>query len=260
RRVRHEVGRDRTSVQHSNCEPEPVCGSRRRSVQACVRGLLGRSRRSDSQHVREGPVETQEGSPLEGDFGGSHYTHWGTDTCPTDSTLVFGGIMSTTDRSSIGSSQYTCLPKDKQYPSGKTDDEEIEDYPQVQQVAFISRKKGADNKLKTIKCASCRVPGKSTTTMLTAKTDCPSGWKKQYQGTLISTDYQQVRGELVCLDTSQSFEQVSSDSEDLTVVTEVSPKCGSYPCSGGVSVNTALPCVVCSITKKSESLSDFLVL
>ncbi|CAL1295395.1 unnamed protein product [Larinioides sclopetarius] len=205
--------------------------------------------------------EVLDGTPsIEADFGGSHYTHWGTDQCPSETKLVFGGVMSTTDRSSIGSSQYTCLPKDKQFPSGEKSSEDIEDYPQVQQVAFVSRKQGADQKKKTIKCASCRVPGKSTTTMLTAKTECPSGWKKQYQGVLISTDYQQVRGELVCVDTSQSFEEVSINSEELTVVTEVSPKCGNYPCEGGVKETTALSCVVCSITKKSDSVADFLVL
>lgn len=205
--------------------------------------------------------EVLDGTPsLEADYGGSHYTHWGAGECPSETKLVFSGIMSTTDRNSIGSSQYTCLPEKQQYPKGGSGNEEIEDFPQVRQVAFATRKSGADQKKKTIKCASCRVPGKSTTTMLTAQTDCPSGWKKQYQGTLISTDYQQVRGELICLDTTQTFEGVPQDSDDLTVVTEVSPKCGSYPCSGGVSEKTAMPCVVCSITKKTDGVADYLVL
>ncbi|KAF8769801.1 hypothetical protein HNY73_017410 [Argiope bruennichi] len=206
--------------------------------------------------------EVLDGTPsLEGDFGGSHYTHWGSDACPSQTVLVFGGVMSTTDRDSIGSSQYTCMPNDKQYPEGNNNsDDEIGDYPQVQQVAFVSRKKNGEQKRKAIKCSSCRVPGKSTTTMLVAKTECPSGWVKQYQGTLISTDIQQVRGQLVCLDTSKPFEDISEDTESLTVVTEVSPKCGSYPCSGGVSASTALPCVVCSITKKTSSISDFLTI
>lgn len=81
-------------------------------------------------------------------------------------------------------------------------------------------------------------------------TDCPSDWHELYGGTLISTDYQHVRGELVCLDTSKSFNDVTSGLEDLTVVTEVSPKCGDFPCSGGLTAKTAVPCIVCTRVMK----------
>ncbi|GFY79078.1 uncharacterized protein TNIN_221421 [Trichonephila inaurata madagascariensis] len=195
---------------------------------------------------------------FETDFGGSHYTYWGDESCPSSAKIVFNGTMSATDRDSIGSSEYTCLPTNREYPSDKTGEDEIEDYPQIQPVAFVSRKAGAEQKQKLVKCANCRVPGKSTTTMLVGTTTCPSGWDVQYQGTLTSTDYEQVRGELICLDTSKSFEDASANAESLTLITEVSPKCGSYPCSNGVSETTALPCIVCSITKKSDTKADFL--
>ncbi|GFY52901.1 uncharacterized protein TNIN_41761 [Trichonephila inaurata madagascariensis] len=195
---------------------------------------------------------------FETDFGGSHYTYWGDESCPSSAKIVFNGTMSATDRDSIGSSEYTCLPTNREYPSDKTGEDEIEDYPQIQPVAFVSRKAGTEQKQKLVKCANCRVPGKSTTTMLVGTTTCPSGWDVQYQGTLTSTDYEQVRGELICLDTSKSFEDASANAESLTLITEVSPKCGSYPCSNGVSETTALPCIVCSITKKSDTKADFL--
>ncbi|GFT54797.1 uncharacterized protein NPIL_278641 [Nephila pilipes] len=195
---------------------------------------------------------------FETDFGGSHYTYWGADSCPGSAKLVFNGTMSATDRDSIGSSEYTCLPSSRQYPTQTANDEDIEDYPQVQPVAFVSRKKDVAQKEKLVKCCNCRVPGKSTTTVLVGTTDCPAGWDVQYPGTLVSTDFEQVRGELICLDTSKSFESPSTNTDTMTILTEVSPKCGSYPCSNGVSETTALPCVVCSITKKSDTKADFL--
>ncbi|GFR17536.1 uncharacterized protein TNCT_77521 [Trichonephila clavata] len=195
---------------------------------------------------------------FETDFGGSHYTYWGSESCPGSAKHVYNGTVSATDRDSIGSSEYTCLPTNREYPSDKTGEDEIEDYPQVQPVAFVSRKNGSEKKQKLVKCASCRVPGKSTTTMLVGTTSCPSKWNVQYKGILTSTDYEQVRGQLICLDTSKSFVDAPANAQSMTLITEVSPKCGSYPCSNGVSETTALPCVVCSITKKSDTKADFL--
>ncbi|KAG8194173.1 hypothetical protein JTE90_002378 [Oedothorax gibbosus] len=207
--------------------------------------------------------DVMENTPsIDVDFGGAHFNYWGSKSCPSKTEEVFSGLMSTTDLSTHGvggAMQFTCMPEEKQFPDVTVKDQEVfEEIPRIQPVAFVSKKVDAEGATTFVPCSICRVPGKTVSTTLIGTTDCPSEWRELYQGTLISTDYQSNQGELVCLDTSKASHDVPKHMEELTVVTEVSPKCGPFPCAGGLSEQTAIPCVVCSNTKRSVSRVDML--
>ena len=131
--------------------------------------------------------------------GGTVYTHWGSTSCPSPSTLVYSGRAGGSFYSHVGSgSNYLCLPDNPEYYSdGKPTTypayvyaSEYETWGTEIQAATVNQ---------NVPCAVCNTPLKATL-MVPAKITCPTGWTREYDGFLMASYWAAQAKTFVCVD------------------------------------------------------------
>lgn len=100
-------------------------------------------------------------------------------------------------------------------------------------------------------CAHCYIPGRTAVTMIPAKTECPSGWHREYYGYLMSSGFWQKHPTTnICVDADPEYADTEFP-EWGGGLNFVGADCGSWgsieECEeGGYINNRQLTCVVCS--------------
>jgi hypothetical protein len=176
--------------------------------------------------------------------GGSVYVDWGTQTCPSSSTLVYTGQAAGAYYSSGGGSNYLCLPLIPSYleynpafTAGSTL------YAANYQTTTDGSPIMAALNGGIVPCAVCqRTPSRSASTLIPAATTCPTGFTIDYVGFLASPQYSNNKGEYVCVTQTPSYIGSKTNYKGA----QMSLVAGRAPLPIGYSVNYELSCVVCS--------------
>ncbi|XP_036354439.1 short-chain collagen C4-like, partial [Octopus sinensis] len=185
---------------------------------------------------------------------GSLYTRWGRTTCPTNSSLVYDGLVGGQyyDQSG-GGSNLLCLPKDpiwanytaKREAAGSIygSEYQLQDYPTNKIFSFANAKSLHDH---DVPCAVCLTRQPAAVMMLPARTKCYPGWTAEYSGYLMAGRHvHKGRLEYVCVDYAPEADPAGYKDDGGAVLYFVQSVCGSLPCPPYVK-GLELTCVVCS--------------
>jgi hypothetical protein len=82
--------------------------------------------------------------------------------------------------------------------------------------------------------------------MIPAKTQCPTSWRKEYQGYLMSESQSHRRSMYECVDGNPETIRGSAGDSHAAVFYHVEANCNGLPC-GPYDPEKELTCVVCTI-------------
>ena len=171
---------------------------------------------------------------------GVTYTRWGSTSC--NSTLVYSGRVGGPHYTQGGGANFLCLPDDPEY--------ELPYIPGVQGYSYIygtEYEHGIGSKHnQNIPCAVCCTPNKTTSLMIPAKVNCPSGWTREYYGYLMSAYRgRDKRIQYTCVDKSLSIIPGLGAYNNNAVMYHVEANCNGLDC-GRYIAEKELNCVVCT--------------
>jgi len=172
-------------------------------------------------------------------IGGTTYTRWGRNTCPTGATLIYSGrIGSTANNIKGGASNYICLPSNPTYYSF---------YHTIYNRNYVyGTRIDGESSYNQVSCAVCHRSSKHTTIMIPARTGCPNGWTEEYDGFLMSEHTSLHRSMFICVSLTSEREPGSSTGSVGTLY-KVEMNCASTNfCPPYSSTQYQLACVVCS--------------
>ena len=144
-----------------------------------------------------------------------------------------------------GASNYLCMPNDPEYglayragvqDSSPVDGAEYE-YPVVT---------GRHNH--NVPCAVCYVQNRTTSIMIPAKMNCPSGWTREYYGYLMSTHIfasNHYRTQFICMDRNMEALPGLQANTDGALFYHAEATCNGLSC-GPYNTEKELNCVVCT--------------
>ena len=178
------------------------------------------------------------------------YTRWGNTSCPsTEGTaLVYSGITAGSWWSNTGGgANYLCMPEDPDYSAFKTGVQGsskifgTEYQPGSSQTALP---RVQDH---NVPCAVCSTQQRAVL-VIPAKTQCPTSWKEEYQGYLMSAHQSSphYRTMYECVDGNPEIIRGSVANTDGAVFYYVEADCNGLPC-GPYDPEKELTCVVCTI-------------
>lgn len=174
--------------------------------------------------------------------GGVTYNRWGSSTCPSFVTLLYAGRMGITSWNQGGSGSYICMPNDPEYRLQYTPGAQgfsVVNGAEYEQSPITSRNQH------NAPCAVCYNSIKHTIVMIPAKITCPSGWRREYYGYLVSEHINNRPTKYVCID--NSFESVPGSQNDVYNggLYHVEASCYGMACPPYNNYKE-LNCVVCS--------------
>jgi len=188
------------------------------------------------------------------------YTTWGRRACPSGSKTVYSGWMAngfTYDKG--GGYNYQCMHQSGDIEAKQKNDARTSPNGHFTRVEYSSSKKdksgGAQAKMnaknnRDASCAVCEVEA-SDTMMYPAKTVCPAGFTKVYEGLLAGSDLNdQHDTEYICLEKDfeeldKSVFKLSSNNKDPAVSRLYLAEVDSSFYGLGYKLHTGLQCVVC---------------
>ena len=196
--------------------------------------------------TKEDIVIIRPGGSRGGGYGsGVTYTRWGKRSCPPRATLVYEGFAAGGWYHQRGNgANYLCMPRDAQYLS-------------MTDVKWPSYLYGAEyetnNKIFSgttndynVPCAVCHVP-RSAKLMVPGKYTCPSTWRREYYGYLMTSyynHYQQILYE--CVDVNPDLIPGSQGNRNGALFYFVQAVCGyGLPCGPYIN-KKAITCAVCT--------------
>ena len=95
-------------------------------------------------------------------------------------------------------------------------------------------------------CAVCQIKGKSSTLMIPGRLVCPSGWRLEYSGYLMSTLSFFPRTTFVCVDGEpEAFAKSVDDTVNVGLFAHVETSCSTLPCPPYEEGNEVV-CSLCS--------------
>ena len=176
--------------------------------------------------------------------GGTVYTRWGHNQCPSTAELVYSGrVGGTSYEDSGGGSNPQCLPLNPSYlttiPGSHNDIATM--YGAEYKTDYF---KSAANH-NDIPCAVCYVGQRSTVFMLPAKYRCPFGWTTEYYGYLMAERWTHYRSQFTCVDSALRAAVGSGSNHNGMVFYPVEGRCGSLPCPP-YDQSKELTCAVCT--------------
>lgn len=184
---------------------------------------------------------------------GSSYIRWGRTTCSGDATLIYRGYVAGAKYNDKGSgSNRLCLherPQWKrkipgvQYFTCSIYGAEYEMW-NANSVFSLTNNAGEPLVNHPTPCAHCYTPQRSTNIMIPARTECPAGWTKEYQGYIVADHHLHQKSTFSCMDDAPET-GTGGSSRDQSRIYPVEVVCGSLPCSRYPSGHE-LTCVVCS--------------
>ena len=170
------------------------------------------------------------------------YVRWGNDTCPYGADTIYSGVVAGSWYGYEGSAvDPLCLPPDPKY---------LKSTPGYQNWGLLY---GAEYQTsgtpldhshnRNVPCALCQVYGRTNKIMIPSHYECPSGWRREYYGYLMSGKYDhKAATQYTCVDEGLEQIQGSGANQDGYLFYTVEAKCGNYiPCS-----DKELTCVACT--------------
>lgn len=131
------------------------------------------------------------------------FTHWGVNTCPSGSSLVYAGYAGSGHYNHSGSgTNMLCLTNAPSW-SGAS----FSDANQNGALIYGTEFQTSSGQISTLTsfhdrdavCAVCLVNHASETLMIPGTNVCPTGWTQQYWGYILGSQYQQTKSEFVCV-------------------------------------------------------------
>ncbi|XP_029647629.1 short-chain collagen C4-like [Octopus sinensis] len=188
-----------------------------------------------------------------GPVPGSLYTRWGRTKCPSNSSLVYDGVVGGQYHAhSGGGSNLLCLPNDPIWANYTTEFEDVGNiYGSEYQLEHYPKKIFSFANAETlhdhdVPCAVCLTRQPAIVMMLPARTQCYPGWTAEYSGYLMTEYYgHKGRHEYVCVDYAPEADPAGYKNENGVLLYFVQAVCGSLPCPPYVN-GQELTCVVCS--------------
>ncbi len=142
-----------------------------------------------------------------------------------------------------GASNYLCMPNDPEYTLSSRAGVQGSSFvfgTEYEGPPLVSGRMNHD-----APCAVCYIPTKHTVIMIPAKTSCPSGWTREYDGYLMSENNIHKRTMYVCVDRNMESIPNSQDHADGGHFYHVEAHCNGMPCPPYDNTKE-LNCVVCS--------------
>ena len=173
-------------------------------------------------------------SPL---VGGVTYTRWGKSSCRSGVNLVYAGRAGAPFESQGGGANYLCMPNNPQH-TWSTGSSHMYGVEYEGNIVHGGVQHDAP-------CAVCNVPDKSTTIMILARLDCPTGWIREYFGYLMTEHKTYRRSMFECVDVALEAIPGTRGHHDGGHFYHVEVVCGSMPC-GPYNNYKELTCAVCS--------------
>ena len=167
------------------------------------------------------------------------YIRWGHSECPETAEVIYSGKMAGANHEENGGgSNAQCLPVDPEYSN---------DVTITQKRAYIYGAEfdsAASVVNHDIPCSLC-LANRSTTYMVPAKVNCPSGWTEEYKGYLMTSLGYQPKVDYMCVDEAFKNAKQSRKTDKGLMLYPVEVKCASLLCPP-YSKSKDLTCVVCS--------------
>ena len=147
-----------------------------------------------------------------------------------------------------GGADKLCLPNDPDYLNGTSNiSSSLSDLPRIYGTEYeFFGPSPLDNLLDhNVPCARCYVPTRTATIMIPAKTQCPSGWTREYYGYLTSERENHHRSSYDCVDVNSEGILGSVDDENGALFYYVVSTCIGLDCPPYEN-DRAVSCVVCT--------------
>ena len=178
--------------------------------------------------------------------GGETYIRWGRKTCPKlpGTELVYSGWAGGSHYRHSGSgANYLCLTKRPQYLrfSSRTNNNGIVYGTEYEATKDLPYGRLHDH---NVPCSVCRVVQRSVF-MMPGRYTCPSGWRREYYGYLVSAHYRHHRSMYECMDRSPQAAIGGHRNHNGALFYHVEGRCGSLNCPP-YNNNKELTCAVCS--------------
>ena len=179
--------------------------------------------------------------------GGAVYVRWGRTICPNGTELVYSGRAGGTRYDQKGgAANHLCMPDDPdylQYISGVTN------------INFVAPVEYYFNTMSSLSqfnehnapCAVCYAATRGTVLMVPAKTQCPTGWTREYYGYLMSNHHgHQGRTMYICIDKDpESVPGLNADSNSQCIFDFNEIYCNGFSCPP-YDAQKELTCAVCT--------------
>ena len=188
-------------------------------------------------------------------FGGAAFTRWGRKSCPDKSKLMYWGQMAGPDNYKIngGGSNFQCLPADPE--TAKELVGQISVYNHLRPVYLSATEKAnvlSDSK--HLPCVVCEATQRPSQVMIPAKTRCPSDWKLEYIGYLMSsasTIGSNSKTSYICMDSKPESLKAKSSRTDWygSMLYHATASCdgrGALDVCPPYKEDQPLSCVVCT--------------
>ena len=179
---------------------------------------------------------------------GIHYTRWGASTCPSTAgtELVYTGVTGGSWYSDPGgAANYICMPLDPEYTTQYRPG--TQHYNKVWGTEYNFPLRNGYNNV-NVPCAVCFASTQASSIMIPAKTSCPSRWRREYYGYLMSA-FRGNHGRTMyeCVDISLEGIPWSIADRNGAKFTHVEADCNHYgmPCPPYNNYKE-LSCVVCT--------------
>ena len=182
--------------------------------------------------------------------GGVSYVRWGRTTCPSGAQLVYYGRMGASHYTHEGGGgNFICMPEE--------DPEYLNYAPGVRDSSYVyGTEYWADDGAAPLHsvhhqnapCSLCFVPSKGTVAMIPAKTSCPSGWRKEYAGYLMTSYHgsDRARTTFECIDQNPQTVPGQAADTDGARIHHVEASCNGMPCPP-YDPQKELTCVICTM-------------
>lgn len=188
---------------------------------------------------------------------GTTYTRWGRSDCDNGAELVYDGYIAShfyraKDNSfEGGGGSQLCLVKDPSWLNYSDADENGNllygtEY-ETGSYGVITLRNLHD---KEAPCAVCLVKDATINLMVPGKITCPTNWKLQYAGYLMSTHYTHSSTETICVDQNATATTSSNPAnQDGNLLYPTEAECGALTCpadKSGYVQNREVTCSVCT--------------
>ncbi|XP_077866475.1 uncharacterized protein LOC144354682 [Saccoglossus kowalevskii] len=181
---------------------------------------------------------------------GVPFTRWGHSSCPDHTTLVYSGIMGGKHPNKKGSgTNYLCLPNEPKEIDGSVISGPQFDRGDIYNTQYYTTDGPfARQRYHDLPCAVCWDPDHSSTILYPARDDCPSDWRNEYSGYLMTARDNQYATEFVCVDRAGEILVGTASEAFGALLSWVEPVCNTaegLPCGPYVNGHE-LSCAVCA--------------
>ena len=175
--------------------------------------------------------------------GAVSYFRWGNSTCSVGADIIYSGVVAGSYSSHSGAAvDPLCLHPDPQYLQYQNGyQKHVYVYGAEYQIDSNSPLNNANDR--NVPCALCTVYGRTSVITIPSRTECPSGWRREYYGYLMAGYYSQSAAtQFTCVDKDLQQIPGSGDNTNGYLFYTAETQCDQHiPCS-----DKELTCVVCT--------------